>query len=434
MHGFITRKEKITAFLSGILIGVIVMAVVLSQIPAVRDRFSWRIDFAMTFLRGVVDPVRPMPTAAVAVDTQIAPVAIAPTRTAFATPTTDAAATVPAADVATLVPTLSPTPTLVPTAIPSSAQLVAPAYEKQEINNCGPATIAMHLRYFGWEGDQNTISALLKPIPGDRNVNVEELVAYINTRVEGLEVQYRVGGDIETLKKLIAAGFLVTVEEAFYMAESYWLNDDRWAGHYLLLTGYNDETQTFSAHDSYVGPNIRISYQDLDKKWKAFNRVYLVIYPIYQRPEVQSILADQWGVNANRQHALEMAQRETEIDPKDALAWFNLGTNLVYFEKYSQAAIAYDNARNVGLPQRMLRYQFGPFFAYFHTGRTDDLLALTDYALARTPNSEEAMLWRGWAFYRKGDKAEAIRLFMDALEARPDYSDAIYGLEFVRNN
>ena len=27
-----------------------------------------------------------------------------------------------------------------------------------------------------------------------------------------------------------------------------------------------------------------------------------------------------------------------------------------------------------GLPQRMLRYQFGPFFAYFHTGRIDDLL------------------------------------------------------------
>ncbi len=435
MHGSITLKEKIFAFLSGIFIGTIVMAVFLAQIPAVRDQLSWRIDFAMTFLRGVIDPVRPMPTAAVTgADLQVAQVAVAATETAFATPTAEAAVAMTPAVVDTPVPTLSPTPTLEPTAIPGSVQLDPPAYEKQDINNCGPATIAMHLRYFGWAGDQKSIAALLKPIPGDRNVNVEELVTYINTRVEGLEVQYRVGGDIEILKKLIAAGFPVTVEEAFNMAESYWLNDDRWAGHYLLLTGYDDETRLFSAHDSYVGPNIRVSYQDLDKRWKAFNRVYVVVYPIYRRPEVQSILADQWGVNANRQHALEMAQRETELDPRDAFAWFNLGTNLVYFEKYSQAAIAYDQARNIGLPQRMLRYQFGPFFAYFHTGRTDDLMALTDYALARTPNSEEAMLWRGWAFYRKGDKAEAIRLFMDALEARPDYSDAIYGLEFVRNN
>lgn len=435
MYGSITRKDKIIAFLSGILIGSILMAVVLYQVPAVRDRLSWRIDFAMTFLRGVVDPVRPLPTAAAApVEMQVDQIAVAPTETAVATPTADMATPTPAVDISTPVPTLSPTPTLVPTAIPGSAQLDAPAYEKQEINNCGPASIAMHLRYFGWSGDQNTIAAELKPLSGDRNVNVEELVAYINTRVEGLEVQYRVGGDIETLKKLLAAGYLVTVEEAFHMAESYWLNDDRWAGHYLLLTGYDDATQMFTAHDSYVGPKIRVSYQDLDRKWKAFNRVYMVVYPIYQRAAIQSILADQWGVNANRQHALEMAQRETEIDSNDAFAWFNLGTNLVYFEKYSQAAIAYDRARSAGLPQRMLRYQFGPFFAYFHTGRIDDLLALTDYALDRTPNSEEAMLWRGWAFYRKGDKNEAVRWFMDALEARPNYSDAIYGLDFVRSN
>lgn len=433
MHHPITLKEKITAFLFGIFIGAILMAILLYQIPAVRDRLSWRIDFAMTFLRGVVDPVRPLPTAATgSADVQAGQIDTLPTETATAAPAAEAAA--PTAALASPVPTLSPTPTPSPTAIPASVQLAAPAYEKQEINNCGPASIAMHLRYFGWQGDQKTIAVLLKPIPGDRNVNVEELVSYINTQAEGLEAQYRVGGDVEILKKLLAAGFPVTIEEAFPMQESYWLNDDRWAGHYLLLTGYDDNTRMFKAHDSYVGPDIQIAYQELDERWKAFNRVYVVIYPIYQRADIQSILADQWGVNANRQHALEVAQRETELNPADSFAWFNLGTNLVYFEKYSQAAIAYDRARSAGLPQRMLRYQFGPFFAYFHTGRIDDVLELTDYALERTPNSEEAMLWRGWAFYRKGDKQEAIRWFTAALEARPEYSDALYALEFVRSN
>ena len=51
---------------------------------------------------------------------------------------------------------------------------------------------------------------------------------------------------------------------------------------------------------------------------------------------------------------------------------------------------SYDQARKLGLPQRMLRYQFGPFMAYFHTQRNDDLMTLTEYALKITPNSEEA--------------------------------------------
>jgi len=432
MHGTISPKEKVFAFLSGIFIGTILMAVLLYQIPAVRERLSWRLDFAMTYLRGIVNPVRPLPTAIAAPpgglgeDSEWLLAEItnaAPTVTVTPTPTIEPATPIPTA-----------TATLTPTPLPASVQLDPPAYELQDINNCGPATIAMHMRYYGWQGNQTTIAAEVKPLSGDRNVNVEELVAYIHTQVVGLEVQYRVGGDIEILKRLIAAGYPVTVEEGFIMAESYWLNDDHWAGHYLLLTGYDDALQQFTAQDSFVGANLQISYQELDERWKAFNRVYIIIYPNEQRPAVQALLQEQWGVNANRQHALDLALKETELDSTDSYAWFNLGTNLVYFEKYSQAAIAYDNARNAGLPQRMLRYQFGPFFAYFHTGRIEDLLALTEYALGRTPNSEEAMLWRGWAYYRLGDRNEAVRLFNDALEARPNYPDALYGLDFVHSN
>jgi len=82
----------------------------------------------------------------------------------------------------------------------------------------------------------------------------------------------------------------------------------------------------------------------------------------------------------------------------------------------------------------MLRYQFGPFLAYFHTLRTDDLMTLSEYALKITPNSEEAMLWRGWGMYRLGRKQEALDLFQKALEARPGYPDATYALNFVQKN
>jgi tetratricopeptide (TPR) repeat protein len=79
----------------------------------------------------------------------------------------------------------------------------------------------------------------------------------------------------------------------------------------------------------------------------------------------------------------------------------------------------------------MMRYQFGPFFAYFHAGRTADLLALTEYALQRTPNSEEALLWRGWGRYRDGDYYGAISDFQAALDANYLYQDAQYALDFV---
>jgi tetratricopeptide (TPR) repeat protein len=263
---------------------------------------------------------------------------------------------------------------------------------------------------------------------------VEELVYYVRTRAGWLNAEFRVGGDLETLKHLLAAGFPVLIEESFYFEESFWPNDDKWAAHYLLLTGYDDRNDVFIAQDSFHGADQKVSYEYLDNEWKIFNRVYILIYLPEQEGTIKSIIGADWDVDANRQHALETAQVEAEANPEDAYAWFNIGTNQVYFGRYGEASLAYDKSRELGLPQRMLRYQFGPFFAYFHSGRTDDLFALTKYALERTDQSEEAHLWHGWALYRMGDNNGAIEHFREALEVNPNYQDAVYALEFVREN
>jgi tetratricopeptide (TPR) repeat protein len=294
--------------------------------------------------------------------------------------------------------------------------------------------MAMYLRYYGWEGDQFTVADLLKPQREDRNVNVEELAYYVRTRAGWLNAEYRVGGNLELLKKLLAAGFPVIIEEAFKFEESYWPNDDLWAAHYNLLTGYDDASQTFTGQDSYYGSDQKTSYEKLDEYWQTFNRVYLLVYLPEQEEQIKAILGSDWDVELNRQQALATAQEETEQDPENNFAWFNLGTNLVYFERYGEAASAYDKAREIGWPQRMLRYQFGPFFAYFHSGRMDDLEALTTYALQRTPNAEEALLWSGWAAYRQGNTNQAIEFFQTALAENPNYLDGQYAMEFVRQN
>jgi tetratricopeptide (TPR) repeat protein len=278
------------------------------------------------------------------------------------------------------------------------------------------------------------IGQLLKPLTEDRNVNVEELVYFARTRAGWLNTEYRVGGDIELMKKFLAAGIPVLIEEGMSLDQQYWPDDDLWAGHYLLLTGYDDSTQAFTAQDTYYGADQIAPYARVQTNWQAFNYVYILIFRPDQAETVQAILGEQWDPDKNREYALSLAQSEAEADPENPFAWFNIGSNLVYFERYREAAEAYDTARNLGLPQRMLRYQFGPFFAYFFGTRNDDLLSLAEYALKITPNSEEALLWRGWGKYRAGNRNEAIADFQAALQHNPNYQDAQYALDFIASN
>jgi tetratricopeptide (TPR) repeat protein len=403
--------------------GLVLVAVFLTQIPGVKSRLSWRVDLARTYLRGIVFPVKPFPTPAESM--------VLPTQAATNTPTS-LPTLVPNQPTTTIAPTATPQPN--PTPIPATVQLPAPLWELQGANNCGPATLALYLRYYGWEGNQDNIAELVKPISEDRNVNPEELVYYVRTHAGWLNSEFRVGGDLELLKKLVAAGFPVMIEESFFFDKPYWPNDDLWAAHYLLVTGYDDSTQTFTGQDSFHGPNQTIPYSTLDDYWQIFNRVYLLTYLPTQEETLKAVLGDNWDPDLNRQHALEVAQAETQSEPDNAFTWFNLGSNLVYFERYSEAASAYDTARNLGLPQRMLRYQFGPFFAYFHAFMTDELLAVTEYTLQRTPNSEEALLWHGWGLYRMGKKLEAMADWQKALEYHTGYLDAQYAIDFATSS
>ena len=153
-----------------------------------------------------------------------------------------------------------------------------------------PATLALYLRYYGWEGDQHDIADMLKPYREDRNVNVEELHYYAQNRAGWLNSLYRVGGDLETIKKLLAAGIPVMIEESFQLETRYWPNDDQWAAHYNLVTGYDDATQTFTTQDSYIGPDQKIPYEKLNEYWRSFNRVYILLYPPDKEETVKAIL------------------------------------------------------------------------------------------------------------------------------------------------
>ncbi len=391
------------------------------QLPPVNQRLSWRLDFAQAYMRGVMDPVQAPPTALPDPQVQV-------TNHITSTPQITLEPNPTATEVNTPTPLPSPTP------LPEQVLLDPPRWEYQDINNCGPAALAMYLRFYGWEGDQTVIAEELKPQREDRNVNVEELAYFVRTNAGWLRFEHRVGGDLEMIKEFIANGIPVMIEESFYFEGPYWPNDDLWAAHYQVLTGYDEAKEVFIGQDSYHGANQEIAYERVDEYWQAFNRVVILIYLPWQEETVKAILGPNWDPAASRETALERSKRDIEATQDNPFAWFNLGSNLTYFERYQEAARAFDEARRLGLPQRMLRYQFTPFMAYFHSGKTDDLMALTEYALKITPNAEEALLWHGWGLYRQGDNEGALGYFQQALIENPNYGDAQYAISYLGAN
>lgn len=397
---------------------MLTLLLALYQAPPVKERLEWRLDMAEGIVRGWVYPGDTLPT-----PRSMAQRPDPPTPRPSATPTVTSESEPPA--------TATPAPT--PTPLPAQVKLPAPEWEKQDWNNCGPATLALGLRFYGWQGDQFDISDLLKPDRGDKNVNVEELVYYVRNRAGWLNADFRVGGDLEVIKRFVAAGYPLIVEKGFILDE----NDGGggWAGHYVLVTGYEESAREFVVQDTNPGtggPDRRIAYEELDEGWQQFNRVYIYIYPPEDQEEIEILLGPDADRDLNRERALEQARAEIEADPENPYPWFNLGTNLVYFERYGEAADAYDTALSIGLPWRFTRYQFGPYIAYFHQGRAEDVIDLANATLYRTSKAEESLLWRGWARYRQGDIAGAEQDFLGALGVNPNYLDAQYALEFIR--
>lgn len=404
--------KRVTSSMRGRIIiavsGLALLALLAYRIPQVNSALSWRIEKFTVYALNLFSPARPVPTAL--------PVTRPP-----ATPSA-----VPTQSPANLQPTAVPTSTSIP--LPAKVVLPSPPHEYQTPNNCGPATLSMTLHMYGWEGDQADIAERIKPVARDRNVNPEELRYYVRNEAGWLNLEYRVNGNITLLKRLLAANYPVVIEgtTALDPNDGFGANDDLWAAHYLLLTGYDDATQTFITQDPLRGPDRPVSYAQLEADWKPFNYVYLIIYFPEQEQEVKDLLASDWDPDLNRQTALTASQAATVKDPSDAFAWFNLGSNLVYFERYDEAALAYDKAREIGLPFRMFRYQFGPFHAYFYSNRIDDLDILTEYAAyvtQREEQSEEIWFWRGWALYRKGDVDGALKAWNKAKEINPNYYD-----------
>jgi tetratricopeptide (TPR) repeat protein len=126
--------------------------------------------------------------------------------------------------------------------------------------------------------------------------------------------------------------------------------------------------------------------------------------------------------------AADRARVAIAADVQNAFAWFNLGSSLTALAlldegggDFGPAAAAFDQARLLGLPPRMLWYQFGPYEAYLANGRYTDVIDLTDLILSNQGgrNVEETFLYRGYALRALGDENAAGQAFSRAIQLNP---------------
>ena len=306
---------------------------------------------------------------------------------------------------------------------PVSSQVTLTGFEHewQTWNNCGPATVSMNLSYYGHVGTQVEAAQFLKPNREDKNVSPDELVAY--ARSLGYEGLVGHGGDVSTLKHLLSNGLPVVVE--------IWVEpeDHGGMGHYRLLTGYSEVEGQFWAYDSLHGPRITVPIDGFDDAWRVFNRTYVVVFPPERANLVYAILGSGADGTAMYEEALRNAQEEIEAVPEDAYAWFNVGTNYARLGEAALAASAFDEARRIGLPYRMLWYQFDIFETYLATGRYQEVIELTTATLKATGGLEELYYYRGLAYQATSQPQAAIDDFQAALTYNPNFDLAAQVLE-----
>lgn len=427
----------------------VLLVVVIYFLPPVNERLAWRVSA----LRAKVQYSLRPPEEAVFVPQQAASAISAEARATInaivdatldaasaRTPTPTTEPPTPTASPAgpSPTPTVSPTPSATPTPLPAQVQLNGITHEYQKWNNCGPANLSMALSYWGWEGDQLVTAAFLKPNERDKNVMPYEMASFVE-QMTGFGVLVRQGGDLETLKAFIAAGFPVIVEKGFEGT-----GFDGWMGHYEVVNGYDDARERFTVQDSYIKANLPIPYAEMLAHWQAFNYLYIVVYPPEREAEVLSVLGPQSDESYNIRHAAEKAANETYSEDMRAqyFAWYNRGTSLMQMQDYNGAAEAYDRAFALypsipenRRPWRMVWYQTGPYFAYFFTQRYYDLVALATTTIGNSPEPaiEESFYWRARAFYElyllEGDESfrqNAIEDFRRSLEWHPNFEPTLY--------
>jgi tetratricopeptide (TPR) repeat protein len=273
----------------------------------------------------------------------------------------------------------------------------------------------MVLRMFGQPSTQVQVAAALRPNRGDKNVDATEMAAYIQRA--GLQARVMVGGDTQRLRRLVAAGIPVIVEQL--------LNDDGDIAHFRLVRGYDQNTSVFITADSYYAPTYNVSYAKFDRLWRMFNHRYMPVWKPAQAETVRAILGEAWDEATMYAQARDRAQEALRTAPNDPAWWLALGHSEFGLGNWDGAITAYQRSVALGgLTRRVLWYQWWPVTALNRARRYEEAITWADSAIASAGVYAEMRYERGFALGALSRGAEARAELQRAVADDPNYAPA----------
>lgn len=167
----------------------------------------------------------------------------------------------------------------------------------QTWNNCGPASVAEVLAYWGISRTQANVQAVLRADGNPRGMAPYAVPAY--ARGLGLRALLGIAGSERLVKLLVTNGFPIIVSQYVSPADH--------VGHYRPIQAYDNGAGIFLSSDPYLGQNHQIDYSSFDAIWKSTNRRFMLLYPPGKQQLLDRVLAAA-GWDRKRAFASDLAR------------------------------------------------------------------------------------------------------------------------------
>jgi predicted double-glycine peptidase len=208
----------------------------------------------------------------------------------------------------------TPSPRLRPTAVPvvvarSVPVAATPAWASlgplehiaQTLNNCGPASVAEVLNYWGVNRSQGQVQAFLRPDGNPNGMLPYGVPSY--ARSLGFGAILGTAGSRALIKALVASGIPPIVNQ--------WVSLTDHVAHYRPIEGFDDRSGVFVSSDPFLGAGHEIDYATFDRIWATNSGRFILLYPLAKQAAVQAALGSAgWNkVTAYQNDLAKLQQR-----------------------------------------------------------------------------------------------------------------------------
>ncbi|MBV9120797.1 MAG: C39 family peptidase [Chloroflexi bacterium] len=200
------------------------------------------------------------------------------------------------------------------TALPAAKRIGPLPFISQTLNNCGPASVAEDLSFWGIQRSQAQVAQVLRPDLPDYGMSLYGVPFYVES--VGMRAYGMVGGTQQLIKAFIASGIPVIVADL--------VSSDERIRHFRPIDGYDDNGKFFIGSDPYLGANHKIGYTEFDELWKISNNRFSLIYPPDRQGLVDTILRDEWDRNAALQAGLKLTSERAATQPNLPWTWLEM--------------------------------------------------------------------------------------------------------------